>query len=128
MTALNMKALIVTDAFDRNAKSRVLKIGNAYLFECERLNNLSAQDWKAIASIPDWASSRKPATQRVARAAIASLGLECETRFDAAHGRRYKLCVYPPLQAARRVALAASDDLDNTDAVLSSKAVWEQLT
>jgi len=52
-------------------------------------------------------------------ARIRSMGADFETRYDAAHGRRYKICVYggEPFtverRKQRRIALAASDGITN---------------
>lgn len=107
----------ITDSFDGRKISAVAKIGNAYVF-CDGAQFITGNPamQKAIASISDWRDGRKPATQNRVRSEIARAGFQTETRYDAAHGRRYKLCVYPAgNQAARRVTLAASDGMSDTN-------------
>lgn len=105
----------ITDSFDGRKISTVAKIGNAYVF-CGDSFDLVVSHKKDIASIADWRDGKKPATQARLRSRFAGLGLTAETRYDAAHGRRYKLCVYPANNpAARRVTLAASDGMSDTN-------------
>ena len=50
---------------------------------------------------------------------IRAMGADFETRYDAAHGRRYKLCVYggapfsTERKKQRRIAIAAADGITN---------------
>lgn len=111
-----MHTEMIRDSFNAGKLDGVMKIGNAYFFCCTYTQQEIEKDVKAIASIFDWADGRKPATQKRLRDIFAARGLTAEARYDAAHGRRYKLCVYPRGDAdARRVTLAASDGMGDTN-------------
>lgn len=61
-----------------------------------------------------WAG--QTATEKSIRAACHMAGYACELRFNAAHGRRYDMVVYPSGNAEkRRVALAAQCGMRNTN-------------
>ena len=120
-----MQVEMIRDSYGPNAgfSYGVMKVGNAYFFCSTMTQHFDADDAKKIASVTDWASGKKPGTQKLLRARFAAAGMACETRYDAAHGRRYKLCVYPvdPCERdeARRVTLAASDGLSDTNAEIA---------
>ena len=106
----------ITDSFNAGKIDNVAKIGNAYIFMAGAEFIDDAATVKAIASIADWRDGKKPATQNRVRSEIAHAGFQTETRYDAAHGQRYKLCVYPAgNQTARRVTLAASCGMSDTN-------------
>ena len=113
----------IRDSYNSGQLDSVAKIGNAYCFCGDGFDVIEA-NLKAIASIADWADGRKPATQAGLRSLFASAGLIAETRYDAAHGRRYKLCVFPRGNpAARRVTIAASDGMSDTNPEIA-KAIF----
>ncbi len=105
----------IRDSFDKGKLSNVMKIGNTYIFMTDGAE-FAEEHAKAIASISDWRDGSKPATQANLRSIFIGAGFIPETRYDAAHGRRYKLCVFPRGNpAARRVTLAASDGMNDTN-------------
>lgn len=119
-----MHTEMIRDSFNAGKLDGVMKIGNAYFFCCTYTQQEIEKDAKAIASISDWADGRKPATQRRLREIFAARGLSAESRYDAAHGRRYKLCIFPHGNpAARRVTLAASDGMSDTNPEIA-KAIF----
>jgi hypothetical protein len=113
-----MKTEIIRDSFLNGRETEIVKCGNAYFFS---FPPAIAQHAKAIATISDWSDGKKPATQVRLRDLFQRLGMVCETRYDAAHGRRYKLCVYPIEESsmlthsARRTVIAASDGMSDTN-------------
>ncbi len=120
---MNIKIEPIRDSFDAGKFSCVAKIGNAYIF-CNDSFDLIASHVRDIESINDWADGKKSVTQSKLRSRFVALGFVPEARYDAAHGRRYKLCVYPiGNPAARRVTLAASDGLSDTDPEIA-KAIF----
>ena len=69
--------------------------------------------------VRNWAGSGKRV--KACRDLLADSGYACETRFDAAHGRRYLMAVYPSFNAdQRRRALAALDGMRNTNPEFSA--------
>ncbi len=106
----------IRDSFNSGKLNSVAKIGNAYIFMAGAEFIDDAATVKAIASVADWGAGKKPATQEKLRSLFIAAGFIPETRYDAEHGFRYKLCVFPANnQAARRVTLAASDGMSDTN-------------
>lgn len=70
--------------------------------------------------IGDWGGQRKPKTKDRILSALRAAGRSYELVYDAAHGRRYRLAVWPAFsdltmaQAARRAAIAAANELGTT--------------
>lgn len=64
--------------------------------------------------------STDTATERAIRNVCAMAGYACESRFNAAHGFKYDLVVYPSGNAdKRRVAIAAQCGMRNTNPEIS---------
>jgi hypothetical protein len=102
----------IRDSFEGGREALVERIGNAYFF---RPHGVSNHDRLVLANIRDWGNNRMPKTKRLMREGFEARGLRCETSYDAAHGRRYALCVYPAGEHARRVTLAAKNGMSDTD-------------
>lgn len=87
-----------------------IALGNAFT------KDDATREAKALASVSNWADGKKPATQARLRALFASRGMACETRYNAAHGRSYDLCVYPARdENGRRAALAGQSGMSDTN-------------
>ena len=104
----------------------VMSCGNAFVYFDSRSTSRLVEEFKdVIGKISDWGGKGQPATKRKLRERFEALGLACESRYDATHGRRYSLCVYPAGDnAARRVTFSAASGLDNTDAEIAKPLVW----
>lgn len=123
-----MEIKLIRDSYNQGYLSGVVRVGNAYFYCCSYTQHGIEHDIKAINSITDWADGKKPSMQKKLRQIWATQGLVAETRYDAARGRRYKLCVYPRGDAgARRVTLAASDNRSDTNPEIASP-VWAPTT
>jgi hypothetical protein len=70
--------------------------------------------------IGDWGGQKKPKTKDRILSALRAADRSYELVYDAAHGRRYRLAVWPAFsdpamaQAARRAAIAAANELGAT--------------
>ena len=70
-------------------------------------------------SVRDWRDARSPKTKARFYDKLAEIGWASETIWDAAHGRRYIVVVYPRNPDARRCALGVAHGLKNTNPELS---------
>jgi len=66
-------------------------------------------------SVRDWRDARSPKTKARFYDKLAEIGWASETIWDAAHGRRYIVVVYPRNPDARRCALGVAHGLKNTN-------------
>ncbi len=116
----------VVDAYDGNEQHTVYRIGNCFIATKQPIE-WSKSDIKAMSSIGDWAGNKKPKTKLALYDIFRLSGFRTETRFDAGHGQRYALCVYPADEAFRRVAIAAQCDMSNTDAFVATAIKWAEI-
>lgn len=124
--ANKMNIVLIRDSYNRGMSEAVAKIGNAYFICSTMTQNFSDADIKAIAGISDWSDGKKAKTQKTLRDRFAANLMTCETCYDAVHGRRYSLCVYPAGDAnARRVVMAAKSGMTDTNPEIARSIDWE---
>jgi hypothetical protein len=103
--------------FEKHGSAHVMTDAPAYFAACRFPLPSGAA---GLDQIGDWGGQRKPKTKDRILSALRAADRSYELVYDAAHGRRYRLAVWPAFsdpamaQAARRAAIAAANELGAT--------------